>query len=264
MSTVIQTRAVYVGNGRVLTKILNGINFVAPSDDLVGSSSLIMDGYYEPTLTNYIVKNVTAGMTCLDVGANIGYFTTVLGLICGPSGRVIAYEANPDLRSLIKLNVNIHYMGHHVEVVDKAAYSESCRLKFNVCKRVTGNSSIFERLPGYRELYDDEIVTIHVEAVPLDERLRTISRVDFMKMDIEGGEYHAFLGMREALAEGKVRRAAVEWNRDMLAERAEPFLELLDCSFKRMGVLQGDGSVKTTTRSAVSQTTFIPNLILER
>ena len=47
---------------------------------------------YEPTSTAYLRKSLTSGLVFVDVGAHVGYFTTLAAGLVGKSGRVIAIE----------------------------------------------------------------------------------------------------------------------------------------------------------------------------
>src|SRR5208283_897383 len=44
------------------------------------------------------------GMTVLDIGANLGLYSLLLARSVGPSGRVIAFEPDPDLCALLRAN----------------------------------------------------------------------------------------------------------------------------------------------------------------
>ncbi len=49
-------------------------------------------GYWDKELTEWMIRNIQPGWVCLDIGANIFYFTEVMARRVGPSGRVLAFE----------------------------------------------------------------------------------------------------------------------------------------------------------------------------
>ena len=49
-------------------------------------------GTHEQHIADLMMTHVRAGDTCVDVGANIGYFTAVLSKLAGPTGRVLSFE----------------------------------------------------------------------------------------------------------------------------------------------------------------------------
>ncbi|MFC5470280.1 FkbM family methyltransferase [Cohnella suwonensis] len=131
----------------------------------------------------------------LDIGANIGYFSVLLGMLAGPEGSLWAYEPHPRLAGLLFDNLSINYLHDRTETVAAAAYTLPGELKFFASQRFLGNSSI--RAPGdfYLRHYNDEFAEVAVEAVRLDDRVDDFGSLDYVKIDIEGGEYRAFLGM---------------------------------------------------------------------
>src|SRR5271157_4681471 len=49
---------------------------------------------WELTETAFVLKSIKAGDVVVDLGANLGYYTTIMGKLAGPSGRVLAFEPN--------------------------------------------------------------------------------------------------------------------------------------------------------------------------
>src|SRR5258706_15767016 len=59
------------------------------------------DERYETALVKALIR---PGMTCWDIGANIGYYSCLLGLAVGASGRVIAFEPASETRERLAHN----------------------------------------------------------------------------------------------------------------------------------------------------------------
>src|SRR5262245_2134996 len=58
---------------------------------------------YEPEETAFIEAALAPGMTFLDLGANVGYFTCLAARKVGPAGRVWAFEPDPrNFRLLVR------------------------------------------------------------------------------------------------------------------------------------------------------------------
>lgn len=53
------------------------------TDDLSLSMHLISEGYWEFWLTEVVAKLVKPGMTAVDIGANLGYFSLMMGELVG-------------------------------------------------------------------------------------------------------------------------------------------------------------------------------------
>jgi len=59
---------------------------------------------------------------------------------------------------------------------------------------------------------DDHEEIVEVGAIRLDELLRAVSRVDVVKVDVEGAEYRACAGMRRTLDSNPEISIAFEWS----------------------------------------------------
>lgn len=120
--------------------------------------------------------------------------------LVGVTGRVIAYEAIPTLAEKIRrITINLP----QVEVLNFAVCDRSEISKFKWAKAGDGYSGLREReMPETARV---SIVDIDVQTTTLDESLQNavhekVGSLRFMKMDIEGGEYHAFVGARKTIA----------------------------------------------------------------
>lgn len=203
----------YIGNNRMLIQPVWGGKLLAPADDLSVMPDLLTAGLFEVPLTHYVMKHVKPGMTVVDVGANIGYFSVLCGYLIGEQGRLISYEANPTVFGFLMDNLAINGLHNRADVRRKAVYSETGELTFYRTQRFMGNSSVYRPEQNYFDWFKtDDVEEIKVEAEPLDALVDAVPFIDFLKIDIEGGEYHAFRGMTELLARRKVGTIAFEIN----------------------------------------------------
>ena len=218
----------YVGRGRVLVALTWGGKLLIPSSDLSLMPELITRGVYEAPLTRYLIRTMKAGMVAFDIGANVGYFTVLLGLLVGPTGRVVAYEADPRSYSLLLQNISLNYVAAQVEARQKAAYSRHASLSFYLSMLFYGNSSTRAHSEWYFLNYPgDQIRAIEVEAEPLDVHLPSFDRIDLVKIDVEGGEFHVLSGMEGLIRAGKVRQLVLEVNRHMAGSDYGRLISLL-------------------------------------
>ncbi|MCG7409947.1 FkbM family methyltransferase [Paenibacillus sp. ACRRX] len=218
--------ACYIGNQRMLLKTGYGGLLICPSDDLSLMPFLALTGVFESPLTNYFSRMVKPGQVVVDVGANIGYFSVLLGHLIGQTGHLYAYEANPHLLHFLNDNLSLNYLHDRTQVRQEAVYHEPGDVTFHIAKRFMGNSSIREHDQSYNQHYTDEFEIVSVKAAVLDQELKHLPRIDWLKVDIEGGEYEAFLGM-EQLLRNKVNVTVFEVNKAMMQHRWTAFTELL-------------------------------------
>jgi methyltransferase, FkbM family len=211
----------------MLVKSIYDANLIVPSDDLSVSINLISDGYIELPLAKYITRNVKPGNIVVDIGANVGFFTVLLGAQVGATGKVYAYEANPYIFKYLSDNISLNYLQGCVKLENKAIYSETKKISFSVCNRYMGNSSIHKHDSSYFENYIDECETIEVDAIALEDQLSHVSNIDLLKIDIEGGELHAFKGFENMIKDNKIKTIVFELNKEMLQNDWDEFIELL-------------------------------------
>jgi FkbM family methyltransferase len=137
----------------------------------------LRSGVYEPHLTRVFERYCHPGMTVVDVGANLGYYSLLASRLVGTSGRVIALEPNSEncrlLLSSLRLNgsTNVELLPVAADVATGWAYYST---------HVGSNGGLID---------GDDLLTHPGVVVPtfrLDDLVS--ARVDFLKMDVEGAE----------------------------------------------------------------------------
>jgi FkbM family methyltransferase len=158
----------------------------------IAISGMISLNKYEPFETQLFKDIVGAGMTVIDIGANIGYFTMIAGKRVGNNGKVFSFEPEENNFSFLKSNVDLNNF-KNINIF-KLALSDTAERK---------NLFISPRNTGAYSLVDNRRtnIKVEIETVKLDDILKTnnTTKVDIIKMDIEGGEYRALQGMKDAL-----------------------------------------------------------------
>lgn len=261
-------RGLYIGNNRLLVYPLWGGKLIALADDLSISPDLAIHGLIEPPLTKFFLQEVKAGQTVVDVGANIGYYSVLFGHLVGRAGRVFAYEANPHIIPILMDNLSVNYLHEWCRVINKAAYSSEGTIVFHCSKRFVGNSSIHKQGEEYFENYVDNIETVEVPSEPLDSLLDHVQHVDLIKIDIEGGEYHALLGMQQLLRKAAVRTVVFELNKQMLQGDWDGLFEILyevqdECGFS-FYTLSDEGTLVSVDLSLLRAQGSNPHVVMRR
>jgi FkbM family methyltransferase len=222
------TSRVYVGNDRAWLRTEWGGKLIVDTTDLLMSPWLLLDGVWEPDVTEWFRATLKPGMTFVDVGANVGYFSVMAAFLVGREGRVIAFEAMPATYELLAKNVIVNWMTSFTTAENLALYSDSRRLKFYVRKYYHGNSSLAVVSHEEGRLYDD-IEEIEVEAMSLDEYLcRNPAEPDVIKVDVEGAELQVFRGARKTLADNPDVIVMCEWSQDQIRTAGDDPAELAE------------------------------------
>jgi len=157
----------------------------------------VQQGLGEPAVQQALVDYLRPGMTFFDVGANIGFFSLLAARIVGPFGRVVSFEADPEIAERLAKNLARNDF-HHATVVQKAVWSEPKKIFF---VRVDAGVSPDRGLGHVATSSYDSGNTISVDAVSLDSFRAPGKPPDFIKCDVEGAEAAVFEGANELLRE---------------------------------------------------------------
>lgn len=126
------------------------------------------------------------GDVVIDGGANQGIFTMAFASRVGAEGQVVAFEPMAYAAERIRRNAEVNGFGH-VAVMQKGLSDTAGNTLLDVSRGV-GSASITNDYGG-AETVDIEITTIDETVAQLG-----LSRVDFIKLDIEGAELKALHG----------------------------------------------------------------------
>lgn len=157
--------------------------------DPVVSGAIALD-VYENFETVLLQKEIQEGMTVIDIGANLGYYTVMLAHLVGPSGKVIAFEPDEQSGEILKKNI-IANKFRNVSYVDKALSNRTGIVKLYVSTENRGDNRIYDTKEG-RE-------SIEVKMISLDDYLPEDVTVDLIKMDVQGAEALILQGMEKTI-----------------------------------------------------------------
>jgi FkbM family methyltransferase len=142
---------------------------------------------------------VEKGDIVVDVGAHVGMFTVKALKEVGEEGLVIAIEPEERNFELLKRNTRGY---RNVKLVKKAIGDKTGRAILYISE-LSGEHSIKRSSRATK--------SIDVEVDTLDNILSSlgVSKVDFLKIDVEGAELEVLRGAGGYLSEGKIRKVAV-------------------------------------------------------
>jgi FkbM family methyltransferase len=181
------TRSQYLGDNKILCKILGDKKLFTIADDVGFSTHMILDGYWEFWLTKYFADNIQPGDTVIDIGANLGYYSIIAADLVATTGKIFSVEPNPLVAKLLYDSISVNGYGHRTEVLNFALSfgEESGRLPFFVPfnepknGRLVSEGENHEYLKQFGTIFDVDLG--HLSPDRFD-------RVDFIKIDVEGAE----------------------------------------------------------------------------
>ena len=167
---------------------IDGRVILARSSDTSIGSVILREREYEPHVTAVLKRHLGQGQTFVDIGANIGFFTSLGAKLVGNQGKVIAVEPNPENVQVL-LACLVRNRSKNVEVLPFAASDAR-----SIHSLTIGGSNAFltaAREPGSSAAY--------AQSIMLDQHLATEDRIDVVKIDVEGFEVRAIRGFKTLL-----------------------------------------------------------------
>ncbi len=175
-------------------------------------SEVYVQGQFEPEVVRYLVRVLRPGMTCIDIGANVGYVTLLMAAQVGMRGRVVAFEPTSHIKRILEANVALN--GYKQVVIEQAA----------VCDH-DGDMSFHEGPAGF-EVYNSAGIITHPSAVlvpfltnrvpclTLDSYVSKfhLPKIDLIKIDVEGGELFVLKGMQQVLESNPGIKLIIEFD----------------------------------------------------
>jgi FkbM family methyltransferase len=154
---------------------------------------------HEPHSTKFITEFIEEGTVICDIGANIGYYALLESALTGPKGKVIAIEPISENVELLNANLKLNDI-QNVTVVQAAISDTDGKSKLFLSKS--------SNLPSLFKIHSwkPSLGIREITSYKLDTLLNKMSLpVDFIRMDIEGGEVIALKGMGQVLERYKPR-----------------------------------------------------------
>jgi len=175
---------------------------------------------WEKSTTEMFKKVVKQGDVVVDLGANMGYFTLLAAKLVGKEGKVYAFEPAPINYSLLIKNIELNGY-NNVVPLQKAVSNIAGTVKLFISDEDIGNNTIYQ--------YGDDREFVEVESVTLDEFFKDKEyRVDVIKMDIEGAEMAAILGMDRIIKENNGLKVFSEFYPSLIRAMGYSPEDLLD------------------------------------
>ena len=171
---------------------LRKFSLFASREDLAVGRHIASDHSYEPGISALLERYVRPGMAVVDIGANIGYLTMLLASLVEQSGLVIAVEPNPENVRLLEASRRTNGFAQII-VLEVAAGRDTGLLALNT----SHSNGIAGDLPVD---LDAILGSRLVPCFSLDAILPTDRRISLIKLDAEGAEYNALLGLSDTIA----------------------------------------------------------------
>lgn len=147
----------------------------------------------------------------IDIGANTGAHTILLGKRLNNSGRVIAIEPEPRNIKILNKNISLNNLDN-VLVIRKACCFKKGKALFYLAKKGYGEHSLIKN--------NNNLNKIEVYTDKLDNILGDlgIKKVNLIKLDVEGSEADVLRGAEKTLKRDRPKIIFEAWNNNYLKD----------------------------------------------
>ncbi len=144
---------------------------------------------FEPDVASVFVRLLREGDVVVDVGANVGYLTTLAAMLVGRTGRVVAFEPGPENLARLRANLALNDCAN-VTVIEKVVTNQVGDVEFFINSDDSGGNALWDpaQYPGNAKCLATPI-RLTVPGTTLDaelEQLRLAPKL--IKIDTEGAE----------------------------------------------------------------------------
>ena len=221
----------YFGDGKALVGVHYGSHLLLDLQDNSLAPAIMLTGWWEPAIDVLLHSIVKPGNVVVDVGANVGYHTNLMGKLVEHYGKVFSFECNPALVTLLKRSIFINGFSERTQLYHAAAQDEQGECHIEFAPQMAGGGGMNQEFSGDKNsvvyqssTYSDNQGKINwavwgdyhhyqVKGVTLDSTVgQSTKHIDVLHMDAEGAEPLIILGAKRLISESKNLKIISEWS----------------------------------------------------
>ncbi len=171
---------------------------------------LMLSSKYEIGMTKVLKNFIKKDWIICDIGAYIGYHTTLFSKLTGENGKIISVEPEPNNYKLLKKNIRLNNLNnvttYSIAISDKKGKGIIYSPNENA-----PDSRIF-KVPG------ENRHETKVKTDTLDNLLRKEKKINLIKIDIQGWEERALKGAGKTFKKNKDIYLITEFQPSLLSK----------------------------------------------
>jgi FkbM family methyltransferase len=194
----------YACSDEIVANTVHGQKIVLDGHDLSVTPEVALRGWHEWPEESFVRRNLRGGDWFVDVGANVGVFTILAANLCGPLGRVLAFEPNPRARRLLAKSAAMNWYHDRIKISDAALGEANGTALLSYYPHRLGDGQIAsedkQAQPFRMTGKFLEQIQIEVSVLKLDDFIPVDLPIKMLKIDAEGHESRVLSGARRLLA----------------------------------------------------------------
>jgi len=166
--------------------------YVHGEQDQFVSRRIREEGIWEPYETSLVLSLLRSGHVCVDVGANIGYFSILAAAVVGEAGAVFAFEPDPGNFALLQANAVLNKQQQRITAVQAALSTQAGAGELFLSEDNLGDHQIYAA--------GEQRKSVPIGLLNGSEYLgERVQRLDLLKVDTQGSEYQVMAGLMPLL-----------------------------------------------------------------
>ena len=147
------------------------------------------------------LKVIHSGFSIVEIGANQGYYTSLFQKLVGKNGTIHAFEPLPTTFELLEGSVRFDLPNIHL--YNLGTFDTKGEFKFHLPKNDHGQATMSPH--DCNSWKSREIDEVSCSVIKLDEftPISSLSKIDFLKIDVEGAELPSLQGAESILRKHK-------------------------------------------------------------
>jgi FkbM family methyltransferase len=179
-------------------------NFIEIDTNETIGNSIYSTRIYDLALSETLWRLIEPGNFVLDVGANIGFITSLCSYKTGPAGKVWSFEPNPIILS--RLNKNIRNNQYPNTTLYPFALSDSNKEGYlELPETFTYNQGV-----AYVKNGTHSTNAIKIELRKLDDMIDSGTIINVLKIDVEGHELTVLRGAGQIIENKQITNIVYE------------------------------------------------------
>jgi len=196
--------------GGVTVKSKDGIFFCGDNIFSVWAGS----NFHEQELRKYF--NISEG-TFIDIGANIGKFSIIMGKKIDDKGKVLAIEPHPENFKILQRNIELNNL-KNVTTLNLACSNKKGNLQLFLDEDGTGGHSTIK---SKKTRAGNNKIWVKAETLDTIIKKEKIKKVNLIKIDVEGAEAEVLKGAIKILKKSHPKIIFEAWDEQYLKKVKE-------------------------------------------
>ena len=188
------------------------------------SLDLSVNGIYNKLDTEIVTNHIRTNDFVIDIGAHIGYYSLIFAKLVGAHGHVFSFEPEPSNFKLLEKNIKINNY-KNITIIQKAVSNKNTKSTLYVGQQSSGANRLYEP----NKTFTQDFKTTEVDCLKLDSFLPIVnSKINFIKIDVEGSEYNALLGMKKIIEKNSNLKIFTEFDPLAISDSGENSEKIID------------------------------------